>query len=120
MSAQTYKIKLEEEKKLLEEELGELGKVDKSGDWEATPNDDMVNQEVQDEGDMAERSGDYSERTEKLNSLEKRLNDINESLEKIDAGNYGVCEICGKEIEEDRLEVNPAAPTCKECMEKVM
>lgn len=115
-----YKTKLEEEKKLLEEELSSLGRIDKKGDWEATPEDEMSTQEVQDEGDMAERAEDYQERSIKLNSLELRLTDIKKALEKIDGEDYGVCENCKKEIEKDRLEVNPAAKTCKECMEKII
>lgn len=120
MNVKIYKTKLEEEKKLLEDELSALGQVDKTGDWEATPESDMSSQEVQDEGDMAERAEDYEERSVKLNSLEIRLSDINEALEKIEGNNYGICENCKKEIEEDRLEVNPAARTCKECMEKII
>ena len=120
MNAQNYKTKLEEEKKLLVDELNDLGKVDKTGDWEATPEEEMTNQEVPDEGDMAERAEDYEERSMKLNLLETRLGDINKALEKIEGGKYGICEVCGKEIEEDRLEVNPAATTCKECMNKVV
>jgi len=121
MDIKIYKTKLEEEKKLLEEELGSLGKLDKTGDWEATPESEIVAQEVQDDGDMAERSEDYEERSIKLNLLELRLSDITKALVKIEEGDkYGICENCGKEIEEDRLEVNPAAFTCKDCMEKVI
>lgn len=120
MDTKIYEEKLEEEKKLLESELKDLGKVDKSGDWEATPDTETSSQEVQDEADMAEKSEDYQERSIKLNTLEIRLSDINKALGKIEAGNYGVCESCGKEIESDRLEANPAAPTCKECMNKIM
>jgi RNA polymerase-binding transcription factor DksA len=115
-----YKTKLEEEKKLLEEELGSLGKVDSDGDWEATPDSEMSNQEVQDEADMAEKASDYEERSIKLNALEKRLSDINKALGKIENGGYGVCENCNKKVEEDRLEANPAASTCKECMNKII
>lgn len=115
-----YKTKLEEEKKLLEDELSELGQVDKKGDWEATSDDELSAQEVPDDGDLAERSEDYEERSIKLNSLETRLADIKVALEKIDNGGFGICENCEKKIEEDRLEVNPAAKTCKECMNKVI
>ena len=120
MNLRIYKIKLEEEKKLLEDELSDLGRVDKTGDWEATPEDEMNTQEVQDDGDMAERAEDYEERSIKLNLLELRLSDINEAIEKIEGDNYGVCENCKKEIERDRLEVNPAALTCKKCMDKII
>lgn len=114
-----YKTKLEEEKKLLEDELSALGQVDKTGDWEATPERETNTQEVQDEADMAERTEDYQERSIKLNLLEERLSDINKALKKIEENNYGICENCKKEIEKDRLEVNPAARTCKECMDKI-
>lgn len=119
MNLNIYKTKLEEEKKLLNDELGSLGKVDETGDWEATPEADMSTQEVQDEADMSERAEDYEERSIKLNSLEARLSDINKALVKIDGEGYGVCEKCNKKIEEDRLEANPAALTCKDCMEKI-
>jgi RNA polymerase-binding transcription factor DksA len=111
---------LEDEKKLLEDELSDLGKVDKKGDWEATPDSEMASQEVQDEGDMAERAEDYEERSIKLNTLESRLSDINKAILKMEGEDYGICENCKKEIESDRLEVNPAAKSCKNCMEKVI
>lgn len=115
-----YKTKLEEEKKLLEEELATLGQVDKTGDWKATPENEIMEQEVPDEADMADRAEDFEERSSKLDLLELRLNDIKKALEKIERGDYGVCEKCKKKIEEDRLEVNPAALTCKECMNEVV
>lgn len=114
-----YKTKLEEEKKLLEEELSTMGQVDKTGDWKATPENEMLTQEVPDEGDLADRSEDFEERSSKLDLLELRLADIREALSKIENRNYGICENCGKKIEVDRLEVNPAAKTCKECLGKV-
>jgi len=120
MNIKIYKTKLEEEKKLLENELGSLGKVNDAGDWEATPDSEISNQEVPDEADMAEKAEDYEERSIKLSSLGLRLSDVNKALGKIEGDKYGICEVCGKEIEEDRLEVNPAALTCKECMNKII
>ncbi len=116
-----YKVKLEEEKKLLEEELRSLGKFDKkTSDWEATPDSEIVNQDVPDEGDMADRAADYEERSSTLSALESRLNDIKDALNNIEEGKYGSCEVCGNKIEEDRLEANPSARTCEACMEKVI
>ncbi|MDE2079336.1 MAG: TraR/DksA C4-type zinc finger protein [Patescibacteria group bacterium] len=48
-----------------------------------------------------------------LNELEGRLNMVTNALDKIKAGTYGTCEVCGEEIERDRLTANPAATTCK-------
>jgi RNA polymerase-binding transcription factor DksA len=39
--------------------------------------------------------------------------DIKRALENIEQGTYGICEVGGEEIEEDRLEANPSARTCK-------
>lgn len=118
MDTNIYKNKLEEEKKVLLEELNSIGKVDEKGDWEAVPEGEMSTQEVQDEADMADKAEDYEKRSSILNSLEKRLGDINSALEKIEKNTYGTCEVCEGEIEEDRLEVNPSAKTCKACMDK--
>jgi len=118
MKTEKYKNKLEEEKKILEEELESIGKIvnKKTEDWEASPESETNTQEVQDEGDMAERSEDYEERASQLDVLEERLRNINKALEKIANNNFGICEKCGKEIKADRLDVNPAARTCKKCM----
>lgn len=116
-----YKIQLEEEKKLLEEELKSIGKVDtETGDWEATPESEIKAQDVSDEGDMADRAEDYEERSSTLSVLETRLADINHALSLIENGKYGICEVCGNKIEESRLEVNPSSRTCEACMEKVI
>lgn len=116
MDKQLYKTKLEEEKNILLENLKSLGKVDKTGDWEAVSDQEEI-EEVQDEADMAERTEEYQENTEILNNLEERLKDINDALTKIDKDeDYGVCESCGEKIENDRLEINPSARTCKVCM----
>lgn len=115
-----YKAKLEEEKKLLEEELKSIGTVDAgTGDWEATPEAEIKAQDVEDEGDMADRAEDYEERSSTLSVLETRLDDINNALSKIEKGEYGICEVCKNKIEEERLEVNPSARTCEACMEKI-
>ena len=118
---ENYKLKLEEEKKLLEEELSSLGKFDKeTNDWEAVPESEEKSQDVEDEGDMADRAEDYEERSSALAVLEKRLNDIKRALSLIDTGGYGKCEMCGNQIEEVRLAVNPSARTCEADMDKVI
>jgi RNA polymerase-binding transcription factor DksA len=46
-------------------------------------------------------------------TLKARYQDIVLAMEKIDADTYGFCETCGAPVEQDRLNVNPAARTCK-------
>jgi DnaK suppressor protein len=49
------------------------------------------------------------ENTGIVNQLEKQLNEVISALERIEKGTYGICEVCGKEIEEDRLLANPSS-----------
>ncbi len=46
------------------------------------------------------------------------LKKIEESLEKIQAGTFGVCECCEQNIEVSRLEVRPTANLCLSCKEE--
>jgi DnaK suppressor protein len=49
----------------------------------------------------------------------KLIAKIDEALEKIEKGTYGICELCGKEIEEERLKARPVASYCIECKRKL-
>lgn len=40
---------------------------------------------------------------------------IKAALARIDAGEYGICVTCGKEIAEERLDLLPATPFCRTC-----
>lgn len=43
------------------------------------------------------------------------LRSISAALKRIDEGEYGICEQCGKEINPKRLEFDPTTPVCIEC-----
>lgn len=62
-----------------------------------------------------ERSKDMAVR----GSLETRLRDVEEALGRLDAGTYGVCQVCGRAIDEERLQAMPETPYCKECRQRV-
>lgn len=111
-----FKTTLEAEKKLLEEQLSGIARYNEETKlWEATPDQDLMG-EI-DDNDAADRFEDFEERSAMVRTLQERLIDINAALAKIDAGTYGNCEMEPMhKIEEDRLEANPAARTCKEHM----
>ncbi|NUQ01592.1 MAG: TraR/DksA C4-type zinc finger protein [Armatimonadetes bacterium] len=48
-------------------------------------------------------------------SVHQTLNQIELALERIDDGTYGICEMCGCEIVEARLERIPWVLTCVDC-----
>ena len=50
-----------------------------------------------------------------LASARERLAAIGAALDRLDAGQYGVCEMCGEPIGAERLAARPAAQTCIRC-----
>ena len=111
------KVMLEEEHVELTNELKTIGihNPEIKEDWIATP--DNEDSENADPNVVADRVEDWEERRATLSTFERQYNNVNRALEKIKSGAYGVCEINGEEIEEDRLLVNPSARTCREHME---
>lgn len=104
---------LEKEKGVLQKDLESFASQDPAmkGNWNA-------NFPSKERGSMEEEA-DQTQEYENLLSLEQtlevKLKDANAALEKIERGAYGKCEKCGKEIEVERLEVNPAARVCVAC-----
>jgi DnaK suppressor protein len=45
----------------------------------------------------------------------KLINKIKDAIERIDSGDFGVCEECGDEISEARLKVRPVTTLCINC-----
>ncbi len=106
------KEKLEKEKTAIKKQLATFADQDPElkGDWDTRfPKFD---------GNLEEAADEVEEYTSRLPvefSLETRLRDINLALDKIKKDKYGRCENCGKEIDEKRLKVLPAARVCMKC-----
>jgi len=114
MNTEHFKKKLQEELVTVEKELNELGWKDpETGEWDATDGDLETMAPTQDSNEFADKLEELQEREGETAILEGRRTDIKEALLKIEEGRYGVCEVCGEKIEEDRLEANPSAKTCK-------
>ena len=89
---------------------------EQTGDWVAKPAGGEVGEADPNVGaDVVE---DWNERRATVGQLETRYNNIKRALAKIADGTYGVCEVSGETIEEDRLAANPAARTCKDHMDQ--
>jgi len=72
-------------------------------------------------GDLIDQAGD--ERDRELSLLlsgrdKEKLMAINEALEKLNEGDYGICEECGEKIGPGRLKVMPLAKLCVSCQAK--
>ncbi len=102
---------LKKEREQLVERLGELG-AGESGD---------LNSDIDFGGSFADAASVTAERTEVLglvDSLKSQLDDVDDALAAIEAGTYGICASCGREIDPDRLEFRPASVLCIDCKNK--
>jgi RNA polymerase-binding transcription factor DksA len=111
-----FKEILENQKVQLEADLSGIGRRDPKNpnDWEATVTDlDVL---PADENDVADMFEELEGNKALINALEEQLREVDEALTKIGTDKFGICEVCDKEIEDDRMDANPSAKTCKEHM----
>ena len=106
------KEKLETERDTLLEQMKGMGKLsEETGEWETIPEEQ--NFPEADENDKADRFEDFEARSSMMKALGLRLNNILKALKGLNRESFGRCEVWKKDIEMTRLEVNPAASTCK-------
>lgn len=65
--------------------------------------------------DQATRETNLSFELRLRDREQKLLKKIEKALKKIEEGTYGVCEMCGEEIDEKRLLARPEATLCIDC-----
>ncbi len=111
MNPEQYKTKLEAEKVKLESEMGSVGRKNPSvpDDWEPVPSETGTEADLADQADVVmSRESNIAI----LADLEARYDTVLAALARIEKKTFGKCEVCGKSIEEARLEANPTATTC--------
>jgi DnaK suppressor protein len=101
--------RLQQEQKHLKNELQQLKVEEKSADEQ---------REGSPFGKREEGATEAFELEKRL-ALERRLGDalaeVEHALKKYEAGTYGICDLCGRPIEQARLEALPQANLCLEC-----
>ncbi len=106
-----YKSKLEIELERITDELNTLGTYEpETDDWTVTLKE--ANIAEADDNIEADTAETMEERRSTLSALEIQYRDIKRALQKINEGNFGTCEVCGAQIEENRLNFKPTARTC--------
>ena len=104
------KEKLEKFRKLLEERLESLLNMAEDSRYSLKSGDDVA-PDITDQA-TAERGRAFDLR---IRDRERRLiGKIRESLRRIDDGTFGVCEECGEDISEKRLQARPVTTLCIE------
>jgi RNA polymerase-binding transcription factor DksA len=107
-----YKKLLDEEKKKLIKELETVGRKNPkvAGGWEAVATD--LDSDSADENEVADEQEEYKSNEGIVGKLEIQLQNVEKALGKIGDGSYGICDVCGEEIPEERLRANSSAVTC--------
>lgn len=77
----------------------------------------LSNCDCNDELDFAEASSDSFTSGIIVNQQKQELKEIDEALKSIDAGTYGICEMCDEPIAIGRLKAKPFAKFCTDCRE---
>ena len=101
-------------KKLL---LREKGRIVKK--LEEVVSEDLIEQNNQpaDEVDISSSTFDQSLTIRLLSREARLLKKIEKALNKIECGNFGICEVCGEKIDLKRLQSRPIADLCIKCKE---
>lgn len=100
---QKYKNKLHEERGII---LKEIQDTEKPVDFGS---------DVDHFDEKTDETEEISNQIAIGHTLKTRLSEIDIALEKIREGKYGICEKCGKEIEEKILDIDPESRFCKSC-----
>jgi RNA polymerase-binding protein DksA len=84
-------------------------------DDEINQTTELVNFDVNHPGDLATETFEKEKDIALNENIDGLLAQIDEALQKIDAGTYGVCDRCGKQIPAARLDALPYATLCVDC-----
>jgi RNA polymerase-binding transcription factor DksA len=104
-----YKAREEQLRTRLAELMGRLHRID----------DHLQEPPEKDWGDNAIES-EMDEVLEGLGNAGKaEVQAIHAALKRIQGGTYGVCVRCGEDISEERLDVLPHTPLCRDCAQAV-
>lgn len=69
-------------------------------------------------GDHIAETQEQTTRSVAADQLERLSSEVREALAKVEAGSYGRCDDCGRQIPEERLEALPWARRCIDCQSR--
>lgn len=111
---EVYKKKLEDEKTHLLKSLSEVGQKNTTNEDDWSGKSEELDAEHSDSIDVADNIEEYESNNAIVAELEVELQNVSDALKRIENGTYGICKVCEKEIEDERLSASPTAQTCKE------
>ena len=105
---------LENERVQRENQLSKLGTQNPQDPSEWSLKKPDLDIQTADKNEAADKNEELHINSIILDELAVRYKNILLALSKIESDTYGICEKCENPVEEERLEANPAARTCKE------
>ncbi len=113
VSAERKKFLAKTREQLLETKTKLLGEIDSElrAERESTKDEGM------DSYDLASEERDREINLILSDRERVKLKQIDDALGRLDEGAYGVCESCGLEIAEERLEAMPFSRLCRDCQQ---
>jgi RNA polymerase-binding transcription factor DksA len=90
--------------------------VDGTGEREALSELSLADQHP---ADVATETFEQEKDISILDNIEEQLRDVEDALRRLDDGSYGRCEMCGRDIGDDRLRARPEARFCVEDQARV-
>jgi len=112
-TADRKKFLVKAREQLLETKNKLLGEIDSELRAEREGNKD----EGMDTYDLASEERDREINVILSDRERVKLKQIDDALARLDDGSYGVCESCGLEIAEERLEAMPFSRLCRDCQQ---
>ncbi|NQV13330.1 MAG: prolipoprotein diacylglyceryl transferase [Parcubacteria group bacterium] len=112
------KKKLENKKKVLQDQLAKIANKDKNLKDDYDAKFENFDSEVMDISNEATEVSNYQNKLSLEATLELQLRDVRKALDRMANGKYGQCEKCSKEIKPERLEALPHAGICLDCSNK--
>lgn len=109
MGTESYRKRLLDEERELQTQLARL-------EGEARDRDAG---EVQDAVDEATAAQSTEESLSESSRLSATLMQVRDALQRLQAGTYGICVVCGRPIEPGRLQAVPWSPYCLADQEKL-
>lgn len=103
---------IEEEQKKIATQIESLKKEDPFSDPDHASDNAAV------DTDVREQVGHETVEAQ-IKDLSRRQSDLQIALQRLEKGYYGVCERCGVDIPETRLELVPEARFCIDCERKL-
>jgi len=112
MNETAARERLENEKERLRALIHNLS--DDSGDEADRSAGGELSSVDQHPGDMGSETFEREKNMAILSTLGDQVAEVDQALKRLEAGDYGSCEKCGKPIGDERLEVVPTARYCVE------